>query len=86
MARLKILQVMLRMTPHNITTKELQTIASQTHGYVGGDLAGLIREAGALAIKHVITFEEHQYQSSSSRTSPPQDTLTYADFLHATRN
>jgi AAA family ATPase len=82
-ARLEILQVMLRTTPHNLATKELQTIASQTHGYVGADLAGLVREAGTLAIKRVITAEEYQHRSSSSPSSLPHDALTYADFLHA---
>ena len=64
---------MLRTTPHDIRADELQTIASQTHGYVGADLAGLVREAGTLAIKRVI----------SSDSSSPSQMLTYADFLQA---
>jgi AAA family ATPase len=86
---------MLRTTPHTLTSEELQTIASQTHGYVGADLAGLVREAGTLAIKRVITSEQTpRPQHSSSPSIPsdtpppipipiPVDTLTYADFLCA---
>jgi AAA family ATPase len=75
---------MLRTTPHNLATEELQTIASQTHGYVSADLAGLVREAGTLAIKRVITSEQRQNQaSSSSPLSLSHSNLTYADFLHA---
>ncbi|KIM26415.1 hypothetical protein M408DRAFT_72773 [Serendipita vermifera MAFF 305830] len=73
-ARLEILNVMLRTTPHSLSSEELRTIASQTHGYVGADLAGLVREAGTLAIKRVI--------SSDATPALPQ-LLTYADFLQA---
>jgi len=79
-ARLEILQAMLRATPHSLTPDELQAIASRTHGYVGADLTGLVREAGTLAIKRVITSGQRQATASSST---PRDMLTYTDLLHA---
>lgn len=38
-------------SPHEISDEDLRSIASRTHGYVGADLAAVIREAGTIAIK-----------------------------------
>jgi len=54
----------------------MQIIASQTHGYVGADLAGLVREAGTFAIKRHIS-------SDISQESTSEALITYTDFLHA---
>lgn len=51
MARLKILSVLLRKVPHNLSNESLKEIADKTHGFVGADLNALIREAGLRAIK-----------------------------------
>lgn len=72
-ARLDILRVLLRKTPHTLTESQLQIISAQTHGYVGADLAGLVREAGTLAIKRML---------DSSRIQE-HGVITFADFLHA---
>lgn len=79
-ARLEILQVLLRKTPHGLGAEQLNTIASQTHGYVGADLAGLVREAGTLAIKRIITGDTHTTLGDSAL---PKELVTYADFMHA---
>ncbi|KAH6906401.1 AAA family ATPase [Coprinopsis sp. MPI-PUGE-AT-0042] len=50
-ARLSILTVLLRHTPHNMSPKELEGLASKAHGYVGADLGAVVREGGTRAIK-----------------------------------
>lgn len=68
---------MLKKTPHTIAAEDLQSIASQTHGFVGADLSGLVREAGILAIKRLVSTTEHEIVLTSA------DALTFTDFLHA---
>ncbi|KAH8992566.1 AAA family ATPase [Lactarius hatsudake] len=53
-ARIAILDVLLTKTPHSITRDELHAMASRAHGYVGADLAAVVREAGTLAIKRFL--------------------------------
>ncbi|GAA5863803.1 hypothetical protein JCM3774_001163 [Rhodotorula dairenensis] len=50
-ARLSILRVLLRRTPHGISEEILQGVAARTHGFVGADLASLVHSAGLSAIK-----------------------------------
>ncbi|GAA5976177.1 hypothetical protein JCM10908_005408 [Rhodotorula pacifica] len=50
-ARLSILRVLLRRTPHGIAEDILQGVAARTHGFVGADLASLVHSAGLSAIK-----------------------------------
>ncbi|GAW04381.1 AAA family ATPase [Lentinula edodes] len=50
-ARLSILKTLLLKTPHDITSEDLRAVASKAHGYVGADLAAVVREAGTLSIK-----------------------------------
>ncbi|POY72553.1 hypothetical protein BMF94_4380 [Rhodotorula taiwanensis] len=50
-ARLSILRVLLRRTPHAIPEDTLQSVAARTHGFVGADLASLVHSAGLSAIK-----------------------------------
>ena len=71
-ARLSILKVLLAKIPHTILPSELSQIASSTHGYVGADLAAVVRTAGTEAIKRSI--------SSVLPTSP---LLTASDLTHA---
>jgi AAA family ATPase len=74
-ARISILNVLLAKTPHTITQDELHATASRAHGYVGADLAAVVREAGTLAIKRFL----------SSASSRPSDSarLTAADLAAA---
>jgi AAA family ATPase len=55
-ARIAILNVLLAKTPHTITPDELHAMASRAHGYVGADLAAVVREAGTLAIKRFLAL------------------------------
>ena len=56
-ARIAILNVLLAKTPHSITPDELHAVASRAHGYVGADLAAVVREAGTLAIKRFLALD-----------------------------
>ncbi|KAG8738459.1 AAA+-type ATPase, partial [Ceratobasidium sp. 414] len=53
-ARLAILEVLLRGTPHAVSAQELEDLASRTHGYVGADLGAVVRDAGTRAIKRSV--------------------------------
>ena len=55
-ARIAILNVLLAKTPHSIAPDELQAMASRAHGYVGADLAAVVREGGTLAIKRLLSL------------------------------
>ncbi|KAN0128871.1 P-loop containing nucleoside triphosphate hydrolase protein, partial [Lactarius tabidus] len=44
------------LTPHTIAPDELYATASRAHGYVGADLAAVVREAGTLAIKRLLSM------------------------------
>ncbi|KAJ3283480.1 spermatogenesis associated protein 5 [Rhizoclosmatium sp. JEL0117] len=53
--RTAILIALLRNTPHSLTESEVSGIAGAAHGYVGADLAGVVREAGMRCLKRVTT-------------------------------
>ncbi|GAA5855531.1 hypothetical protein JCM8547_007875 [Rhodosporidiobolus lusitaniae] len=72
-ARLSILKVMLRRTPHDVSEDFLLSIASRTHGFVGADLSSLVQTAGLSAIKRVF--------SSPFSTSTSTPTLAYQKLL-----
>lgn len=61
-ARLAILGVLLRRTPHSLSPDVLADIANRTHGFVGADLVSLAHTAGLNAIKRSLA-------SSSSTTA-----------------
>lgn len=48
--------MLLKKTPHTIAPDELHAVASRAHGYVGADLAAVVREAGTLAIKRLLSL------------------------------
>jgi AAA family ATPase len=50
-ARLSILRVLLRRTPHNLPDDVLVSVAGKTHGFVGADLSSLVHTAGLSALK-----------------------------------
>ena len=50
-ARLSILNVLLKSTPHQLDESILDSIAGRTHGFVGADLSSLVHSAGLNAIK-----------------------------------
>jgi SpoVK/Ycf46/Vps4 family AAA+-type ATPase len=50
-ARLSILSAILTSIPNSLSRDELESIANQSHGYVGADLSAICREAGLKCIK-----------------------------------
>ncbi|CAO3643202.1 unnamed protein product [Cunninghamella echinulata] len=50
-SRLSILTTIMNSIPNNLSKQELDILASQSHGYVGADLAAVCREAGLKCIK-----------------------------------
>ena len=68
-ARISILNVLLAKTPHTITPDELHATASRAHGYVGADLAAVVREAGTLAIKRFLASASSQPPDSAHLTT-----------------
>ncbi|KXN82280.1 hypothetical protein AN958_02781 [Leucoagaricus sp. SymC.cos] len=73
-ARFSILQVLLKNTPHNISAEELAAFAARAHGYVGADLAAIVREAGTRAIKSWVATS-----SPEAGNLPPK--LTIAELV-----
>ncbi|TFY59854.1 hypothetical protein EVG20_g7635, partial [Dentipellis fragilis] len=55
-ARISILNVLLSKTPHEVSDEQLRAVASRAHGYVGADLAAVVREAGTTAIKRYLAL------------------------------
>ncbi|KAI0051505.1 AAA family ATPase [Auriscalpium vulgare] len=76
-ARISIFNVLLAQTPHNVTPDELRSVASRAHGYVGADLAAVVREAGTLAIKRYLASS--LASESTKPSSPPPVLLSAAD-------
>lgn len=70
-ARFSILKVLLAKTPYEISDAELASFASKAHGYVGADLAAVVREAGTIAIKRWMATSPHDLDAL-----PPKLTLT----------
>ncbi|KZO91609.1 AAA-domain-containing protein [Calocera viscosa TUFC12733] len=77
-ARLAILRVLLEKLPHSLDDAALQALAGRTHGYVGADLAALVRDAGALAIHRWLDASKPS-ATSSDRTAE----LTLSDLSDA---
>ncbi|KAF5360883.1 hypothetical protein D9756_004533 [Leucocoprinus leucothites] len=69
-ARFSILKVLLSKTPYDISDKELAAFASRAHGYVGADLAAIVREAGTIAIKRWVGTS-----STDAESLPPKLTI-----------
>ncbi|WFC96569.1 AAA+-type ATPase [Malassezia brasiliensis] len=83
-ARLAILQVLLRPVPHTLSTDDLDAIAARTHGYVGADLAALVREAGMAAIaRRVHALDAGMARLSLTPTDADPERVAPADFVHA---
>ncbi|RLM92299.1 hypothetical protein C2845_PM08G18150 [Panicum miliaceum] len=63
--RLDILQHLLIGVQHSLDDEELKSIAQETHGFVGADLAALCNEAAFCALRRYISLKEN-----SSNTLP----------------
>lgn len=71
--RLSILRVLLSKFPHDVTSEQLDSLASKTHGFVGADLSAAVRDAGTLALRR------HLSSALADQSSVPCLTL---DDLH----
>jgi AAA family ATPase len=52
--RTEILSVLLRDVPNMLSHSDIVSIAHAAHGYVGGDLSAICREAGSRALSHCL--------------------------------
>lgn len=87
-ARLEILRVLLRPVPHALSEEAVQTLAGQTHGYVGADLVSLVREAGMAALTRSLRGEQAgsvdaRLGALSLAETPPVSRVTEGDFAAA---
>lgn len=57
-ARLEILKVLLKKVPTELSEDQVVELSGKTHGYVGADLAALVREAGLRAVKRLARSPE----------------------------
>lgn len=55
--RFEILQAILHRMNHSLTNKDLQSLSSNTHGFVGADLTALCNEAAMSALRRYISME-----------------------------
>ena len=57
--RLDILQHLLVGVQHSLDDEDLKSIAQETHGFVGADLAALCNEAAFCALRRYISLKEN---------------------------
>jgi len=81
-ARHSILEVLLRRVPHALAPEDLRALAARTHGYVGADLAALVREAGLTTITRGLGASLHEGLAALSLSEAPAP-VTPADFAAA---
>ncbi|BGP14597.1 hypothetical protein JCM10213_001945 [Rhodosporidiobolus nylandii] len=74
-ARLSILQVLLRKSPHAIPDDALKSIADRTHGFVGADLSSLVHSAGLEAVKRYFASTSASPSSFSAASLSSQKLL-----------
>lgn len=55
--------------PNTLSAADIQAVANVTHGYVGADLAALVREAAVCAIKRVHSKDTIKARVSDARSS-----------------
>lgn len=55
--RFEILQAILHRMNHSLTNRDLQSLASNTHGFVGADLTALCNEAAMSALRRYISMQ-----------------------------
>ncbi|KAJ3211504.1 spermatogenesis associated protein 5 [Dinochytrium kinnereticum] len=51
--RLDILKAQLKNVPHALTDDDIRDVSARAHGYVGADLAAIVREAGLSVVQRV---------------------------------
>ncbi|KAJ3118712.1 spermatogenesis associated protein 5 [Physocladia obscura] len=68
-ARLDIINALLQTVPHSLTPAQIAEISSSAHGFVGADLAAIVREAGLRALKRLTTTKTPA--ASTTEINPP---------------
>lgn len=95
-ARRSILDVLLRKVPHTLDEDQKKQISDQCHGFVGADLASLVREAGMRAVTRELLGGSGSSQDSmamdhvvskmdnvSLTSQDDSNMVTLEDFRHA---
>ncbi|KAI8811343.1 P-loop containing nucleoside triphosphate hydrolase protein [Cladochytrium replicatum] len=59
-SRVEILKAIVDPTPNTLTGDDLRAIAAAAHGYVGADLAAVVREGGVKAIQRVVEYRRER--------------------------
>ena len=67
--RLDILSKLVSGIKHNLNEDELACLANDTHGYVGGDLSALTKEAGTHFIKMLKTSKSNKISIENFKTA-----------------
>ncbi|WFD26584.1 AAA+-type ATPase [Malassezia nana] len=81
-ARRSILEALLRPVPHALSPEDLDALATRTHGYVGADLAALVREAALSAMTRAVGAPLHESLATLSLRDGPTP-VTLADVVAA---
>lgn len=68
--RLDILRTLLCRMDHSLSNKEIEDLASDTHGFVGADLAALCNEAAMTTLRRYIMYTNSCRPSQSSCLGP----------------
>ncbi|KAJ3105811.1 hypothetical protein HDU97_007455 [Phlyctochytrium planicorne] len=78
-ARLDILTKQLRNTPHSLSDKDIFDISARAHGYVGADVAALVREAGLNVVKRITQKSREAQEGSGVQRFQPVTNLDGLD-------
>jgi SpoVK/Ycf46/Vps4 family AAA+-type ATPase len=76
--RLDILSAILRYMDHSLSQAELHLLASETHGFVGADLAALCNEAALNTLRRHIKLKEEKPVDVMGSLSDSLSKLTVA--------
>ena len=78
--------MLLRSVPHSMQDDELEMLATGTHGFVGADLASLVREAGMAALARNVSSADglaSSFSGLSLSSAPAESRISAADFAQA---
>lgn len=81
--RLDILQKMMYKIPNQLTPEEFKRISAVTHGYVGADLKGLVRESALNALTRWQATQDLSRQQTLQHEELNQLAVTLPDFQRA---
>eukprot|EP01018_Ginkgo_biloba_P016819 Gb_01408 [translate_table: standard] len=88
MQRLEILQVLLRRMNHSLANGDLQSLAANTHGFVGADITALCNEAAMSALRRYISNQSpcnHSENYDQRQCNTPVDRNLTSKDMKATQ-